>query len=203
MGPLFGAPILLVEGDDDYRAWSQVPRHHVLNIAVIPCNGEEIKRYQATLERILASLCEPKATPIGFALLDGDKPLPQPSAENPQRFIRFIGLKCHEAENLYLTDTVLTDLGHTWTSACEALVREAHRFGNKADLLRGCAKWNRQDFDIKHVINEVANILDVKSVAWTQRVGSAIGRKRPTGELADFLGEGLVATLWPAESGSV
>lgn len=30
MGPLFGAPLLLVEGDDDYRVWSQVPRHHVI-----------------------------------------------------------------------------------------------------------------------------------------------------------------------------
>ncbi|EKD41710.1 MAG: hypothetical protein ACD_73C00566G0001, partial [uncultured bacterium] len=28
MGPLFSVPILLVEGDDDYRIWSQVPRHH-------------------------------------------------------------------------------------------------------------------------------------------------------------------------------
>lgn len=202
MGPLFGAPILLVEGDDDYRVWSQVPRHHVLNVAVIPCNGEEIKKYQATLERILASLCESSATPIGFALLDGDKRLPMPSAENPQKFIRFIGLKCHEVENLYLTEAVLTELGHTWTSACEALVREAPRFGNKADMLRSCADWNRKDADIKRVINEVAIILDAKSVAWTQRVGSAIGRKRPIGELENFLGQDLVATLWPTKGGA-
>jgi ABC-type Mn2+/Zn2+ transport system ATPase subunit len=31
MGPLFGVPLLLVEGDDDYRIWSQVPRHHVVS----------------------------------------------------------------------------------------------------------------------------------------------------------------------------
>src|SRR5687767_2265394 len=34
MGPLFGVPILLVEGDDDYRIWSQVPRHHITSFAV-------------------------------------------------------------------------------------------------------------------------------------------------------------------------
>jgi energy-coupling factor transporter ATP-binding protein EcfA2 len=33
MGPLFGVPLLLVEGDDDYRIWSQVPRHHVVSFA--------------------------------------------------------------------------------------------------------------------------------------------------------------------------
>ncbi len=32
MGPLFGVPILLVEGDDDYRIWSQVPRHHIISL---------------------------------------------------------------------------------------------------------------------------------------------------------------------------
>ncbi len=54
MGPLFGSPILLVEGDDDYRIWSQVPRHHIVNLAVIPSNGDEIKHYQKTLESIFS-----------------------------------------------------------------------------------------------------------------------------------------------------
>src|SRR5262249_47138225 len=27
MGPLFSAPLLLTEGDDDYKVWSQAPRH--------------------------------------------------------------------------------------------------------------------------------------------------------------------------------
>ena len=42
MGPLFSYPILLVEGDDDYKIWSQAARRNSLRISVIPCNGERI-----------------------------------------------------------------------------------------------------------------------------------------------------------------
>lgn len=196
MGPLFGASLLLVEGDDDYRIWSQVPRHHVISVSVIPCNGDEIKKYQATLELILGSLCQPAAVPLGFAVLDGDKAVPTPTAENQQRLIRFVGMRCHEAENLYLTDTVLADLGHTWISACEAICSEANRFGNKSDELLECVNWDREKVDIKRIINEIAVILDKKNVPWTQRVGAAIGRARPSGELATFLGEDVVSALW-------
>ena len=35
MGPLFGVPLLLVEGDDDYRIWNEIPRHHITSFAVI------------------------------------------------------------------------------------------------------------------------------------------------------------------------
>ena len=45
MGPLFGTPLLLVEGDDDNRIWSQVPRHHVAAMSVIPCEGQRISQY--------------------------------------------------------------------------------------------------------------------------------------------------------------
>ncbi len=83
MGPLFGVPLLLVEGDDDYRIFSQVPRHHVTNFAVIPSNGEEIKKYQKSLERVLGSLREANQQPAGYALLDGDKPLPEANPDCP------------------------------------------------------------------------------------------------------------------------
>ena len=58
MGPLFGVPLLLVEGDDDYKIWSQVPRYHVTSFSVIPTNGDEIKQYQRSLETIFSALRE-------------------------------------------------------------------------------------------------------------------------------------------------
>lgn len=73
MGSLFSAPLLLVEGDDDYRIWSQVPRHHVTNFAVIPSNGDEIRQYQRTLERLFSVLRTEPSTASGYALIDGDK----------------------------------------------------------------------------------------------------------------------------------
>jgi len=50
---------------------------------------------------------------------------------------------------------------------------------------------------VKHCIGEISKILDPKNVHWTIRVGSRIGRAKPTGQLADFLGGDLLASLWP------
>lgn len=196
MGPLFSVPLLLVEGDDDYRIWSQVPRHHVIKLAVIPTNGEEIFKYQFALERILESLRDGGDDPVGFALLDGDKPLPEPNEKNPQRHIRFLRLACHEAENLFLADEVLEILGHTWDEAAKLIVAHADDFGSKAEFLKTADKWHRANDDLKNVINEISKILDAKNVAWTTRVGVAVGRARPTGHLGSLLGDDVVNALW-------
>jgi len=146
MGPMFGSPLLLVEGDDDYRIWGQVPRHHVVSVAVIPCSGsDEVKRYQSKLEQVFNALSEPHQTPIGFALLDGDKELPQPSPQNLQRHVKFLQLCCHESENLYLTDEVLLTFQHTWETACAAIqVLEGTVSQDKAAalaLVRADRRW--------------------------------------------------------------
>lgn len=196
MGPLFGAPLLLVEGDDDYRIWSQVPRHHITNFAVIPTNGDEIRKYQRTLETILGSLREPQGHPLGYALLDGDKSLPQPNDMNPQQFVKFIKLNCLEAENLYLTAEVLQILGTVWHEAVQKIRAESQAYGNKAPILYRAPEWDRRNEDIKNVINEVVTILDPKSILWSVRVGTVLGRNKPSGELADFLGADVVNSLW-------
>jgi predicted ATPase len=202
MGPLFGVPLLLVEGDDDYRIWSQVPRHHQVSFAVIPSHGDEIKRYQKTLEKLFASLREPDGEIAGYALIDADKGKPQADANTPQDHIRYIQLVCHESENLYLADEVLEILGYTWADASAKIAAEAQNYGNKADTLGAAPDWDRQSEDIKNVINEIAKILDGKNVHWTVRVAQVIGRQRPEGQIADFLGAEVVDTLWgeaPAE----
>src|SRR5690606_2387662 len=148
MGPLFGAPLLLVEGDDDYRIWSQVPRHHNTNFSVIPSNGEEIHQYQKSLEAIFSALREPlDDRPAGYALLDGDKAKPQRSAERPQQHIRYIRLSCREAENLYLTDEVLQTIGIDWAAASPRIAEEAGRFGNKQEQLSSAPSWDRMNGD--------------------------------------------------------
>lgn len=196
MGPLFGAPLLLVEGDDDYRIWSQVPRHHMVLFSVLPTNGDEIKKYQRSLEQILGCLQSRKDEPLGYALLDGDKTLPQPNPDNPQEFIRYVRLECHEAENLYLTDEVLAYMGCTWEEAIAKLLEKSNNFGNKAEFLRGAVDWDRQKVDLKGYIKEISQIIDPKNINWTERVGAVIGKARPTGQLGSFLGESVVNALW-------
>jgi predicted ATPase len=195
MAPLFGVPIFLIEGDDDYRIWSQVPRHHVVSISVIPSHGEEIKQYQKSLERMFAALREGQAL-AGYALLDGDKAKPQPSERNPQNHVRFLQLACHESENLYLTDEVLALLGITWAEAAEKLTVQAVNHGNKAAQLQQAATWDRRNADIKNLIDEISIILDEKRVHWTVRVANVIGRTRPSGQLGEFLGTEVVVSLW-------
>lgn len=199
MGPLFGVPMLLVEGDDDYRIWSQIPRHHKVNFAVLPSHGEEIKKYQRTLEKLFASLREEGSPLAGYALIDSDKGKPQPSEHHPQNHIKFIQLACHESENLYLCDEVLADLKIDWEDASRKIVEKAAEYGNKSEILSGAKEWNRKTQDIKDVINEVSKIIDTKNVHWTIRVAKAIGRARPSGQLEDFLGQEIIESLWTQE----
>jgi hypothetical protein len=197
MGPLFGVPMLLVEGDDDYRIWSQVPRHHVTSFAVIPSNGDEMQHYQKALEKMFGSLRETPATISGFALLDGDKALPTPNDSTPQNHIRYIGLACHEAENLYFTDEVLVLMGTDWTTAVATIHAAADSHGTKAGELRALTvDTDRRTADLKSVIHAVADILDPKRLHWTIRVSQVIGPARPAGQLLEFLSPTVVDSLW-------
>lgn len=196
MGPMFGVPLLLVEGDDDYRIWSQVPRHHQVSFATLPCGGDEIKRYQKSLEKVFAALQEPNAPLSGYALIDADKAKPNADANTPQNRIRYIQLSCHESENLYLTDEVLALLGTDWPKAQQKIVAQSGQFGAKSAQLAGAAEWDRKTADIKAVIEQLTQILDEKRVHWTLRVARVIGAGRPIGQMADFLGEEVVSALW-------
>lgn len=199
MGPLFAAPVLLVEGDDDYRVWVQVVRSGRVNVCVLPCNGDEIRRYQRTLERLFAALSDRKAI-RGIALLDGDKPLPISNAGTPQDFIRFARLACHETENLYLSDEVLAELGHTWSSAQAKISAEAAKYGQKASALLMVISVDRKKGEVKAVINELSEILDPKQLLWSVRLGKFIGRASPVGMLADFIGADVLTLLWGPDS---
>lgn len=197
MGPLFASPLLLVEGDDEFKIWSQVPRYHQTKIAVIPCDGsDEVKRYQKTLEAVFGSIREATDKPVGYALLDGDKTVPQENADRPQKHVKYVRLSCLESENLYLSDEVLAELNTNWEDAKAKIKAESNKYGNKSDLLNGCDAWNRKTTDVKSVIKELELILDPKQLPWTLRVARTIGTKKPEGMLADFLGENVVRALW-------
>jgi hypothetical protein len=106
-------------------------------------------------------------------------------------------LDCHEAENLYVADEVLQQIGTEWTSAANTIATSAPSHGSKAGTLANAANWNRMTDDLKNVINEISLAIDAKHVHWTQRVGVTLGRQKPTGQLAGFLGPSVIAALWP------
>jgi hypothetical protein len=192
MGPLFNIPILLVEGDDDYTIWSEIPRHGSLNFAVIPCNGDEIYEYQRALENLFESILPDNQNPSGFALLDGDKN----SGKGQQNHVKFIKLKCHESENLYLADQVLDALKCNWDKARTKIVSESIKYGEKKTELDKIIEGDRKTVDCKRVINQIAQILDSKNLPWARRLGKVLAKERPRGQLADFLGDDIVKSLW-------
>ena len=195
MVPLFSAPVLLVEGDDDYRVWIHVARSGITNVCVMPCNGEEIKKYQKTLERMFSALSEDKSL-RGIALIDSDKSLPTINPNKSQDYIKFMRLNCRETENLYLTDEILKELGYTWDSAKDMIKQNADNYGEKSEVLKSIILENRRDADIKQVINQISEILDSKKLLWAVRLGKHMGKDRPSGMLEDFLGKDLVDQIW-------
>lgn len=201
MGPLFGAPILLVEGDDEYQIWSQVPRHPgAPAFAVIPCGGRpQMLRNQRILEQLFRSTLEGTCRPVGTALVDNDgRGVPQANEAHPQDFIPFTRLACLESENLYLTDEVLEQLGLDWKTASARIRTSAEASAAPNPQLVAVESWDRKQVDVKGAINSIVDALDPEHrVPWTKRVGKTIGKARPTGQLAEFLGPQLLNALWP------
>lgn len=128
--------------------------------------------------------------------MDGDKPLPQPNPDRPQDRIRFLRLNCHESENFYLTDEVLAAMDIDWAEACARVQDKASDFGDKRDQLEAIGGWDTRNADIKNVISEIGICLDDDSGHWTDKVGRVIGREKPTGQLSEFLGEGVLSAFW-------
>lgn len=190
MGPLFHFPILLVEGDDDYNIWSEIPRHNSIKISVLPCEGDRIFQYQETLEKIFSSILDVPTT-SGYALLDGDKK----KKENTQNHIKYIQLNCRESENLYLTDEILKELNLDWDQACEKVIQNCEKCSHIEEL-KSIKTWNRQNQDLKLVINELAYILDEEHQTWTQRLGKYLGNHPPTGQLSQYLGDEVTNAIW-------
>lgn len=198
MGPLFGVPLLLVEGDDDYKIWSQAPRHGIVKLSAIPCSGDKIKKYQKTLEDIFQSLLGNATQPSGYVLFDSDKSC----SSNDHKHIICMNLSCHESENMYLSDEVLTDIGIDWETAKQKIKEKASSFGGKEEFLNTVDSWDRKTIDLKGYINEIQDSIDDKHVNWAMRIGRTIGKQKPTGQLADYLGTDVMNAFWENEEES-
>jgi len=182
-GTLNDIPMLLVEGKDDELIFQTANRNPYFNAYVFPCGGEEIYQYQEFAENLFRSSYSDEKI-FGCALLDADKKLPQ---NKDQKFIEFIKLICHESENLYFTNEVL-----------ESMIPDNTNLSARLQKLKIEDKLNDKiHADFKDVIHQAANELDPEGLTWQERVGKVIGKQRPTGELASFLGEQLLDMLWP------
>jgi len=182
MGTLNDIPILLTEGPDEALIFQTANRNPYFKAYVFPCGGEEIYRYQEFAENLFDSSYERKKI-FGCALLDGDKSVKTKS----QNFIKFTKLSCHESENLYFTNEVL-----------ESMLPDKAMLSEKLKKLNIDDKLARKRIaDFKDDIHRATKELDLDHMTWQERVGKVIGKQRPSGELADFLGNELLNVIWP------
>jgi predicted ATPase len=192
MGPLFSFPLLLVEGDDDYRVWSQAVRGMAgPSVAVIPCNGDQIQRYGQKLEAILAALIERTTRPSAYLLRDRDN-----KGDNTDgRHVARLRLACREVENLYLADEVLSAMGLTWPEACSKIERFADPDAARKLELASLVQCDRGTVRLKPLITILNQILD-PDADWRSRIGQVLGKVAPSGRLAEFLGASVVNAFW-------
>ena len=105
------APIFLVEGDDDERIWQQVVRTSRGKVKLYPCtcgSVQEISNYEGEVKKIVDSIYDEAKV---YSLRDRDDGTASISDDPP--VVRF-KLSCRIAENLLLSDEVLSSLGITF-----------------------------------------------------------------------------------------
>jgi energy-coupling factor transporter ATP-binding protein EcfA2 len=108
------APVLLVEGEDDERIWQQAVRssNGQLKLYPVVCGSvNEMKPYEDRVDKIASSVYD---NARAFSLRDGDDDLSGRIDDSPT--VTRMKLMCRAAENLLLTDEVLSEAGTNWST---------------------------------------------------------------------------------------
>lgn len=211
--PVFGAhplsslfnqtPIFLVEGEDDERIWQQAVRSSNKKLKIYPCStdGEaNMTRYEQDVNQIINSIYD---NAKAFSLRDKD----EGSADiDDLGLINRFKLSCRAAENMLLSEQVLTSLDVSWdelkqridswvdSSSSHSHHAIMHAFKNM--------DYDRKNFDLKEIRNDLMHIIG-KSIAWEVAVGKTLGRliaedkteDRSEHSIFNYLGEKLSDAL--------
>jgi len=199
------APVFLVEGEDDERIWQQAVRTSIGAIKIYPCpcgSIEQISNYEADVKNIIKAVYN---NAKAYSLRDSDG-IADP-IEDDLPIIKF-RLTCRNAENLLLSDEVLSSLSTDWedlkNKMDEWLVEKtgkSHAHFETMKLFKE-SEYNRKDFDIKEIRNDVMGIIG-SSKPWEVAIGQVIGNIHwsnttdfnKDGSILSYLGEKLVKTI--------
>lgn len=204
------APVMIVEGDDDVRVWQQAVRSSDQKIRVYPvaCGGvDAMHSYEAEVQRIVLAVYENARV---FSLRDRDG-VADAALVDEAPIVR-MRLACRSAENLMLTDEVLTACGLNWEEAKRRVDlwlesnRSHDRHSDVASFRDG--GYDRKGWDLKEIRMLMIGTILNSTKAWEVAVGQTIaGLERsdshgPISEhsLLAYLGEKAVANIIPAEN---
>jgi len=208
--PVFGAhplssvfnesPILIVEGTDDERIWQQVVRSTSGRISLYPVavgGLGEMPEYEEITVRILNAVYD---KPVGYSLRDRDDG--SSDIDDLEPIIR-MKLACRAAENLILSDDVLTRNGTEW-SLIQKLIEEWISTNPNHSQLQHMVefaktKFDRYNADLKEIRMILMSIL-ASSKPWEIEVGQAIANiqivENPAQHsLQSYLGDKVVRIL--------
>lgn len=216
--PMFGAhplsnifnevPVLLVEGEDDERIWQQAVRTAQGKIKIYPCvcgSVEEIGPFETEVKNIIESVYD-KAR--AYSLRDRDD-TPETDLSDDLPIIK-LKLKCYSAENLLLTNEVLSSLGNTWEVLqgkmdewiTEKTGKSHPQFEDMIAFKQ--AGYDRKNLKIKSLRILVLGIMGIDK-PWEVIVGKTIASLTwnettdftTEGSIYNYLGEKLLKNLLP------
>lgn len=202
--PIFGAhplsnifnqaPVLLIEGEDDERVWQQAVRSSNGKIRIFPAVVDGVSRFaefETEVNNIIGSVYD---SAKAFSLRDRDL---QPELINDVGQVVRMRLSCRAAENLMLSNEVLSSAGQDWDSM-QMLIEQwieanhAHQFHFHMAYFEGTG-LDRKNHDLKEIRNILVGLISSKP--WEVLVGQTIaalainGGQISNGSIRDYLGE--------------
>jgi len=212
--PVFGAhplsnifnssPILLLEGEDDVRIWQQVVRSSEGAFKLYPVQCETINKMNEYEKRVVKIIESVYDKPVAFSLRDKDDD--DESIDDIPPLIR-MRLSCRAAENLLLSDDVLSSAGIDWDEFKKRAEKwmsdnpkhaKFEAFNKFKD-----GSYDRKQADLKELRVLIVGAIMASDKPWEVLVGQAIAKQKkistPTvNSLQDYLGAKVVASLIPA-----
>lgn len=201
--PIFGAhplsnvfnqaPIVLVEGEDDERIWQQAVRSAAGRIRVFPCVTDSIDRlaqFEAEVNAVIETVYD---NAKGYSLRDRDG---GPEEIDDVGSVVRMRLACRAAENLMLSNEVLTAASASWPTFQESarawvVANGVHPYhADMSAFVDG--GFDRKAHDLKTIRNILVGLMSTKP--WEVLVGQTIaalarnGGPSDEGSLRDFLG---------------
>lgn len=194
------APILLVEGEDDERIWQQAVRSSNGKIKIYPCSVDSVGNmndFEREAQKIIETVYD---NARGYSLRDKDD-----STEEINDLLPIIRMKlsCRSAENLLLTDEVLSTLNITWDQVKERIdlwlkINIKHPHFSIINEFRNNGN-DRKNYDIKEIRNDLMAIIG-SAKPWEVVIGQTIANLswndntnfNEEGKIFLFLGEKIV-----------
>lgn len=190
--------IVITEGNDDFLVWNQATRSPFFeDIAIIQANGGDILKYKRNAESILEAVLDDPGK-CGITILDDDGK--NEYTNKPGDLLPCERLKCYSLENLVLTNEVLAIMKESvnLNDELNALKTSGDLKESQKSEIDNLIKDKQNTKISKELIKKIHSQIDTHAFSrdWRTLVGKKIGLEKPTGELATFLGDGIVNYLW-------